>query len=80
MILNWPPVEVFFKTAPQSVVDASVVIVIEGFPILVVLNDPRRLFFHQTISCLPRESIEVFLPKLSLPIFSALAFRRSRSQ
>ena len=53
MILNWPPVEVFLKTAPQPVVDASVGIVNEGFPILTVLNDPRILFFHQIISCLP---------------------------
>ena len=30
VILNWPPVEVFLKTAPQPVVDASVMIVNEG--------------------------------------------------
>ena len=46
MILNWPLVEVFLKTAPQSVLDASEVIVNKGFPILIVLNDPRILFFH----------------------------------
>ena len=34
VILNWPPVEAFLKTSPQPVVDASVVIVNEGFPIL----------------------------------------------
>ena len=79
-MLNWPPVEVFLKTAPQPVVDASVVIVNEGFPILIVLNDPRILFFHQIISCLPCESIEVFLSKLPLLIFSAFVFRRSRSR
>ena len=80
MILNWPTVEVFLKTAPQPVVDASVVIVNEGFPILIVLNDSRILFFHQIISCLPCESIEVFLSKSSLSIFSAFVFRRCRSR
>ena len=80
VILNWPPVEVFLKTAPQLVVDASVVIVNEGFPILIVLNDPRILLFHQIISCLPCESIEVFLSKSFLSIFSAFVFRRSRSR
>ena len=40
MILNRPPVEVFLKTALQRVVDAPVVIVQEGFPILIVLNNP----------------------------------------
>ena len=53
VILNWPPVEVFLKTAPQPVVYAPVVIVKEGFPILIVLKDPRILFFYQIISCLP---------------------------
>ena len=53
MILNWPPVEVFLKTAPQAVVDALVVIVKERFPILIVLNNPRILFFQQIVSCLP---------------------------
>ena len=53
VILNWPPVEVFLKTAPQAVVDALVVIVKERFPILIVLNNPRILFFQQIVSCLP---------------------------
>ena len=47
MILNRPPEEVFLKTAPQTVDDASVVIVKEGFPVLIVLNDPRILFFDK---------------------------------
>ena len=46
VILNWAPVEVFLKKAPQLVVDASMVFVNEGFPILIVLNNPRILFFH----------------------------------
>ena len=80
MILNWPPVQAFLKTAPQSVVDASVVIVNDEFPILIVLNDPRILFFQKIMSCLPCESVEVFLSKLPLLIFSAFVFRRSGSQ
>ena len=80
VILHWPPVEVFSKTAPYPVPDASVLIVNEGFPILIVLNDPKTLFFHQIMSCLPCESIEGFLSKLSLLISGAFAFRRSRSR
>ena len=70
-MLNWPPVEVFLKTAPQPVVDASVV-GNEGFPILIVLNDPRILVFHQFISCLPSQSIEVFFVKISFINFQCL--------
>ena len=73
VILNWPLVKVFSKAAPQPVVDASVVIVNERFPILIVLNDPRILFFHQIISCLSCESIQAFLSKLPLLIFSAFS-------
>ena len=79
VVLNWSPVEVFLKTAPQPVVDVSVVTVNEGFPIFIELNDPRILFFHQIISYLSCESIEVFLSKLPLLIFNTFVFRRSRS-
>ena len=47
VILNRPPEEVFLKTAPHTVDDASVVIGKEGFPVLIVLNDPRILFFDK---------------------------------
>ena len=70
VILNWPPREVLLKAAPQTIVNASVVIVNEGFSILIVLNDSRILFFHQIIS----ESIELFLSKLSLLNFTACVF------
>ena len=70
----------FLKTAPQPVVDALVGIAKESFSILIVLNDLRILFFHQIISSLASESIEVTLSKLSLSIFSAFVFRCSRSQ
>ena len=72
--------EVFLKTAPQPIADASVVIVNEGFPILIVLNEHGILFFYQNIFCLPYESMGVFLSKLSLLTFSAFVFRRSRSR
>ena len=80
VILHWPPVEVFLKTAPEPIADTSVVIFNEGFPILIVLNDPKTLFFHQIMFCLPCESIEGLLSKLSLLISSAFAFRRSSSR
>ena len=80
VILNWPHVKVWLKTALQPVVDTSVVILNEGSPIFLVLNDPRILFFHQIISCFPSESIELFLSKLSLLNFSAFRSWRSRSQ
>ena len=78
VMLNWSLLWVFLKTAPKPIVDASVVIVNKGFSILIVLNDPIILFFHQIY--LPRESIEVFLLKLSLIIFIAFLFRRFRSR
>ena len=53
---------IFLKAAPQlPPAHASVMFPNEGFPILIVLNDPRILSFHQIISCLPSESVEVFL-------------------
>ena len=70
--------EVFLKTAPQPDVDVSLVIVNEGFLILIVLNDARIFFFHQIVSCLPCESTEVFLSKLLVLIFSVFVLRRSR--
>ena len=70
---------IFEKSFPACFY-ASVVIVNEGFPILIALNDSRILFSHQIISCLPCESIEVFLSKLPLLIFRAFVFRHSRSQ
>ena len=60
VILNWPPVEILLKAAPQLIADASLVIVNEGFPILTVLNDPRILVFYQITSCLTCEFIESF--------------------
>ena len=38
------------------------------------------MLFHQIISWLPSDSIDIFLSKLPLLIFSAFVFRRSRSR
>ena len=78
LILNLPPVEVFLKTAHQSVVDASVLVVNERFSILIVFNDRRILFLYLILSCLTCGSIVISLSKLPL-IFSASVFRRSSS-
>ena len=79
LILNLPPVEVFLKTAHQSVVDASVLVVNERFSILIVFNDRRILFLYLILSCLTCGSIVISLSKLPLLIFSASVFRRSSS-
>ena len=56
----------------------SVVIRNGGFSIVIIFYDPRILFSHQIASCLPYESIQLFLSKLPLLNFSTFVFRRSR--
>ena len=72
-IANCSPVELLLKQVPR--VASLVMIVNEGFPILIGLNDRTILFF-----CLQCESIGVFLSKLQLLNVIAFDFRRSRSQ